>query len=34
LIPDTADMTPEEAAEEIFLRLECEGYIGPSKRTA
>lgn len=27
---DTSEMTPEEAAQEIFLHLEREGYIGAS----
>jgi sulfate adenylyltransferase len=29
MVIDTADLTPEEAAQEIFLHLEREGYIGP-----
>ena len=30
LVLDTAEMTPEEAAQEVLLRLEKEGYIGPA----
>jgi len=30
VVIDTADVTPEEAAQEVFLHLEREGYIGPS----
>ena len=26
---DTSDITPEEAAQQIFLFLEREGYVGP-----
>ena len=29
VVIDTSDMTPAEAAQEIFLHLEQEGYIGP-----
>jgi sulfate adenylyltransferase len=29
VVIDTGDMTPEEAAQEIFLHLEQQGYIGP-----
>ena len=29
MVIDTSDVTPEEAAQEIFLHLEREGYIGP-----
>ncbi len=31
---DTAEMTPEEAAQEILLYLEREGYVGPSAPSA
>jgi hypothetical protein len=27
---DTSDLTPEEAAQEIFLHLERQGFIGAS----
>jgi sulfate adenylyltransferase len=30
VVIDTSDLTPEEAAQEVFLHLEREGYIGPS----
>ena len=30
VVIDTSDVTPEEAAQEVFLHLEREGYIGPS----
>lgn len=30
VVIDTSDLSPEEAAHEIFLHLEREGYIGPS----
>jgi hypothetical protein len=28
MVIDTTDMTPEEAAQEVILHLEREGYIG------
>jgi hypothetical protein len=28
---DTAELTPEEAAQEIFLRLEREGFVGAGR---
>jgi hypothetical protein len=31
---DTSDTTPEEAAQEIFLHLEREGYIGSETQDA
>ena len=29
VVIDTSDITPDEAAQEVFLHLEREGYIGP-----
>jgi len=31
VVIDTSDLSPEEAAHEIFLHLEREGYVGPSE---
>jgi hypothetical protein len=31
---DTADLSPEEAAQQIILHLEQEGYIGPAEERA
>jgi sulfate adenylyltransferase len=30
VVLDTSDITPEEAAQKVYLFLEKEGYIGPS----
>ena len=32
VLVDTTDRTPEEAAQQVILHLEREGYIGPSER--
>jgi sulfate adenylyltransferase len=34
VVLDTADMSPEEAAQQIILHLEQEGYIGPAEERA
>jgi sulfate adenylyltransferase len=31
VVIDTVDMSPEEAAQQIILHLEQEGYIGPTE---
>ena len=30
VVIDTSDITPEEAAQQVYLFLEKEGYIGPA----
>jgi sulfate adenylyltransferase len=32
VVIDTTDLTPEEAAQEIFLHLERQGYIGAKEQ--
>jgi len=32
VVIDTTDLTPEEAAQEIFLHLERQGYIGANEQ--
>ena len=32
VVIDTTDLTPEEAAQQVYLFLEKDGYIGPASR--